>query len=183
MKSLLPRAMARTILCVATLAILLAWAAGMPPAQPDLALLATIVALLGAAGGVCLLLRRLIEADDHARELGSRLQREEAARQRTEAMLAETQEVLSRLVRQQDVMRDGERARIASDIQDELGRTLLALRIDLCLLQVSSNGIHPPVHQKATAMIGTVDHALGSLRAVVAGLHKLPAHPDTSPAG
>ncbi|QNA89081.1 hypothetical protein G4G28_12445 [Massilia sp. Dwa41.01b] len=57
---------------------------------------------------------------------------------------------------------------------DELGQMLLSLRIELSLLQVSSNGIHPAVHQKSTAMIVTLDLALRSLRAVVSQLRPLP---------
>jgi signal transduction histidine kinase len=176
-------ALARTIVCIGTLAVLLACAAGMPLGRPDLALLTTVVCLLGAAGGLCLLLRRLIEADDRARELGSRLQREEAARQRADAILAETQTVLSRLLRQHESTRDGERVRIAAEIQDELGQLLLALRADLSLLQVSSNGVHPGVCQKTGNMILTLDQALRAMRAVVDDLRGLPTSPELPTAG
>ncbi|MDB5745807.1 MAG: two-component sensor histidine kinase, partial [Massilia sp.] len=102
--------------------------------------------------------------------------RERGARQLADSLLLDTQTVLSRVVRQQDVIRDGERDRIARDIHEDLGQTLLSLRIELSLLQVASNGIHPLVHQKTGAMVRTLDMALRSLRVVVNGLRPLGAN-------
>jgi signal transduction histidine kinase len=171
----------KTAGCVPAITIALASAAcaacavcaTLPVATPSLSTLTTILWLLGAAGAICVLLRRAIDADDRARELGARLAREQDARAAAEAILSDTQTVLSRVVRQQDSARDGERGRIAGEIHDELGQTLLTLRVELCLLQVASNGVHPSVHQKSSAMIGTLDLALHSLRAVVSGLRPL----------
>ena len=147
--------------------------AALPASTPNLSMLMTILWLLGAGGAICLLLRRAIDADDRNRDLASRLAREQDARRSAEQILADTQTVLSRVVRQQDSVRDGERSRIAREIHDELGETLLTLRVELCLMQVASNGVHPSVHQKSSAMIGTLDLALHSLRAVVNGLRPL----------
>jgi signal transduction histidine kinase len=150
-----------------------AFGAALPVSTPSLSTLMTILWLLGAGGAICLLLRRAIDADDRTRDLASRLAREQDARRNAEQILADTQTVLSRVVRQQDSARDGERGRIAREIHDELGETLLTLRVELCLMQVASNGVHPSVHQKSSAMIGTLDLALQSLRAVVNGLRPL----------
>lgn len=166
---------ARTAVYLPVVTVLLACAVGatMPASSSSVATVTTILWLLGAAGAICLLLRRAIDADDRTRELAARLAREQDARRGTEEILADTQTVLSKVVRQQESVRDGERARIARDIHDELGQTLLTLRVELCLLQVASNGIHPTVHQKTGAMIGTLDLALNSLRTVVSELRPL----------
>jgi signal transduction histidine kinase len=142
-------------------------------ATPSLSTLATLLWLLGAGGASCLLLRRAIDADDRARDLATRLVREQDARRAGDAILADTQTVLSKLVRQQDSARDSERGRIAREIHDELGQTLLTLRVELCLLQASAHGVQPSVHARTGAMIGTLDLALHSLRAVVNGLRPL----------
>jgi len=147
--------------------------AALPVSTASFSVLTTLLWLLGAGGAICLLLRRAIEADDRVHELAARLAGEQDARAKAETILADTQTVLSKVVRQQESARDGERGRIARDIHEELGQTLLTLRVELCLLQAASNGIHPSVHQKAGAMVGTLDLALHSLRSVVNGLRPL----------
>ena len=147
--------------------------AALPVSTASFSVLTTLLWLLGAGGAICLLLRRAIEADDRAHELAARLAGEQDARAKLETILSDTQTVLSKVVRQQDTARDGERGRIARDIHEELGQTLLTLRVELCLLQAASLGVHPSVHQKAGAMVGTLDLALHSLRAVVNGLRPL----------
>lgn len=166
---------ARSAGYLCAIAVLLACAVGatLPTATPSLSTITTILWLLGAAGAISLLLRRAIDADDRTRDLAGRLAREQDARRTAEDILGDTQTVLSKVVRQQETVRDGERGRIARGIHDELGQTLLTLRVELCLLQVSALGVHPSVHQKAGAMIGTLDLALQSLRTVVSELRPL----------
>ncbi|KQQ97390.1 sensor histidine kinase [Massilia sp. Leaf139] len=144
-----------------------------PPLQPGLSTLPTILWLLGAGGAICMLLKRSIDADDRGRELALRLAREQQARRGVEEILADTQTVLSKVVHQQESVRDAERSRMARDIDDRLGQALLTLRVELCLMQAASNGVQPTVHAKTGGMIGTLDLALGALRAVVAELRPL----------
>jgi signal transduction histidine kinase len=148
------------------------------PGAPGLSTLTTILWLLGAGGAICVLLRGAIDGDDRSRALAGELARERRERELAESMLRDTQTVLSRVVRQQDAQRDSERDRIARDIQDDLGQTLLSLRVDMSLLQVASNGVHPSVHQKTGAMVRTLDLALRSLRALLNGLRPLAANED-----
>ena len=136
-----------------------ALAAGLPGSAFPSSALTALVWLLGAAGALCLLLRRSIDLDDRARELSARLCLEQKARQVAEGTLADTQTVLTRVVRQQESVRDGERKRIARDIDDELGQVLVALRGEMSLLQMASAGIHPATHHKTGAMIGTLDQS------------------------
>ena len=169
------RLLGRTAGYLPAITLLLACAVGVtvPNATPSLSTIATILWLLGAGGAICLMLRRAIDADDRTRDLARRLGQEQDARRALDAILCDTQAVLSKVVRQQEGVRDGERGRIAREIDEELGRTLLTLRVELCLLQAASNGIHPSVHQKAGSMIGTLDQALQSLRAVASELRPL----------
>ena len=166
---------ARTAGYLPAITVLLACAvaAALPAATPSLSTVTTILWLLGAGGAICLLLRRAIDADDRTRDLAARLGREQDARRAAEEILEDTQTVLSKVVRQQESVRDGERARIAREIHEELGQALLTLRVELCLLQVASLGVQPSVHQKAGAMIGTLDLALHTLRTVVSELRPL----------
>ncbi|MEN3277972.1 MAG: hypothetical protein V7631_3762 [Massilia sp.] len=172
-------ALARTAGYILAIAALLGCAVGavMQPA-PGLSTVTAILWLLGLGGAICLLLRRTIDADDRSRELAAQLARERGARQLADSMLADTQTVLSRVMRQQEILRDGERDRIARDIHDDLGQILLSLRVELSLLQVASNGVHPTVHKKTGAMVKTLDLALRSLRVVVNGLRPLGADED-----
>ena len=163
---------ARTSVCFAAFAMLLACAFGVAAsaATPSLATLTTILWLLGAGGAICLLLRRAVDADDTTRELAGRLAREQELRRSAELILGDTQGVLSKLVRQQEGARDSERDLIACGIHDQLGHTLLTLRVELSLLQAASNGVRPSVHAKAGSMIAILDLALGSLRTVLSRL-------------
>lgn len=149
--------------------------AGLPGTPFPSSAMTALIWLLGTAGAVCLLLRRGINLDDRARELAACLCLEQKARQLAEGTLADTQTVLTRVVRQQESVRDGERRRIARDIDDELGQILLALRGEMALLQLTSAGIHPATHQKTGAMIVTLDLALRSLRVLAGELRPLAA--------
>jgi len=147
--------------------------AGIPGSAFPSSTVTALIWLLGAAGALCLLLRRGIDLDDRARELAARLCLEQKARQVAETSLLDTQAVLTRVVRQQESVRDGERKRIVRDIDDELGQVLVALRGEMSLLQVASAGIHPATHQKTGAMIVTLDLALRSLRVLAGELRPL----------
>jgi signal transduction histidine kinase len=129
------------------------------------------VATLGAA--CSLLLRRCHDTEDRVRDMGSLLQTEQQARLEAELALSDTREVLARLVQQQGIVRDDERGRIARDIHDDLGQTLLAARIDVSLLQVATSGIHPAVHGKLTQLGATLDHTTRALRAAINNMRPL----------
>jgi signal transduction histidine kinase len=141
------------------------------PAPP--AILFAALWLLGLGWGFLLMLRRKLSIEDRVAELEARLTLEQKARTLSEQALADTHAVLARLVRQHDQVRDGERSRIARDIHDDLGQNLLALRIDLSLIQVATAGIHPALHHKVTAMTGSLELAVKSLRAVIDNLRPL----------
>jgi signal transduction histidine kinase len=129
------------------------------------------VAALGTA--CCMLLRRCQTTEDRLQVMDSLLQSEQQRRLLTEQTLSDTRDVLSRLIQQQGCVRDDERGRIARDIHDDLGQTLLAARIDVSLLQVATSGIHPTLHGKLSQLGATLDHATRSLRAAINNLRPL----------
>jgi signal transduction histidine kinase len=119
------------------------------------------------------LLRINLRHHRHLGEMEKRLARERAARAATEQALTDSHGIVCKLVLEQAGVRDAERSRIARDIHDELGQNLLALRIDLSLMQVATNGMHPAIHQKVGLMASNLDMAIRSLRAVINNLRPL----------
>jgi signal transduction histidine kinase len=106
-------------------------------------------------------------------EMEARMAEERQARALTEQALADSHGIVCKLVLEQAGVRDAERSRIARDIHDDLGQNLLALRIDLSLMQVATNRIHPAIHQKVGLMASNLDMAIRSLRAVINNLRPL----------
>jgi signal transduction histidine kinase len=138
--------------------------------------LATGAAMLwvAALGTVCcMLLRRCQATEDRMGEMSSLLQKEQRARIEAELALSDARETVARLAQRQGSVRDDERGRIARDIHDDLGQTLLAARIDVSLLQVATSGIHPALHGKLNQLGTTLDHTTRSLRAVINNLRPL----------
>jgi signal transduction histidine kinase len=133
------------------------------------AALVTLAAIALAA----LLERRFQAAQDGIRSLERQLEAERGAHAGVEDALAGSHEVLCRLVRQQESVREAERARIARDLHDELGQRLLSLRVELALQQAAVRGTSPGVHDKLSAAIGSLDAAIRSVRAIVTGLRPI----------
>jgi signal transduction histidine kinase len=171
--------MKNAALCPATaagLALLLACApaaAGVGTASAQPGLLMALCWFAALATGLQALLRRRLAAEDRATALAAELCLERKARAQAEQALADSHAVLRKVVRKQGRVRDAERARIGRDIHDDLGQTMLALRIELSLLQVQTGGIHPALNQRLAAMVGTLDHAIRSLRGVIRDLRPL----------
>jgi len=138
-------------------------------------LVAATMLALAALAMACMAQRRARAAIERGRTLEDRLDSERAAHAEVEAALAGSHEVLCRLVRQQEGVREIERSRIARDLHDELGHRLLSLRVELALQQAAVRGISPAVHDRLSAAIGGLDAAIRSVRAIVAGLRPLGA--------
>lgn len=167
-----------TKLMTYALAVLPALAAGPAAAAMldqdlHLGITAALLWLATLAAACYAVMRRCVRAEDEAARLKIELYGEQQARSRADQALADTHAVLVRLVRQQESVRDKERGRIARDIHDDLGQNLLAMRIELSLMQVATSGIHPAIHQKLAALVGTLDLAMRSMRAIVNDLRPL----------
>jgi signal transduction histidine kinase len=106
-------------------------------------------------------------------EMETRLALGRQPRAQGEKTVAASHALAGRLVQDQADVRDAERSRIAREIHDDLGQNLLALRIDLSLMQVATHGIHPAINQKVGQMASNLDHAIRSLRAVINNLRPL----------
>lgn len=140
-------------------------------AEPEL--LAAVMVTLAALGMAVILQRRARVVEERNRALESRLQAEREAHAEAENALAGSHEVLCRLVRQQESVRELERCRIARDLHDELGHRLLSLRVELALQQAAVRGTLHGVHDKLTAAVGNLDATIRTVRAIVAGLRPM----------
>lgn len=118
------------------------------------------------------LLRYHLRFDDRIIEAQAQLGVERHARALAERALAETHKVLCRLVEQQEDVRETERRRIARDIHDDLGQNLMALKIELTLLQHSARA-NPQLNARIDVMIRNLDLAIKSLRGIINNLRPL----------
>lgn len=130
-------------------------------------LIVAMVWILLLGWGFYALLRRHLRQDDRLADKEAQLGIERHARVTAEHALAEAHLSLCQLARQQEHVREIERQRIGRDIHDDLGQNLLALKIDLSLLHVSTTGAHPLITQKVYAMMGNLDLTITSLRGVI----------------
>jgi signal transduction histidine kinase len=113
------------------------------------------------------LLQRHLRLDDRLADSEAQLAVERHARAVAELALANTPLSRCQTSKQQEAVRESERQRIARDIHDDLGQNLLALKIDLQLMRVSSGGAPAQIGQKLDAMIATLDKTIASLRAII----------------
>ncbi len=137
------------------------------------ALLAAIVWMLLLGWGFHALLKRHLRLDDKLADSEAELAAERHARLSAERSLASTHTTLCQLARQQESIRETERQRIGRDIHDDLGQSLLTLKIDLSLLHVSTTGAHPLITQKVDGMLVNLDATIQSLRSVINDLRPL----------
>jgi signal transduction histidine kinase len=136
-------------------------------------LIVAVVWMLLLGWGFHALLKRHLRLDDLLADKEAQLAIERHARLNAERTLAATHNTLCQLAKQQESVRETERQRIGRDIHDDLGQNLLALKIDLSLLHVSTTGAHPMITQKVDSMMGNLDLTIKSLRAVINDLRPL----------
>lgn len=140
-------------------------------APPEMMVAAMVT--MAAIALALLLERRSQAALERTHALEQLLEAERGAHADVENALAGSHEVLFRLVRQQENVREAERGRIARDLHDELGHRLLSLRVELALQQAAVRGTSPAVHDKLSTAIANLDATIRSVRAIVAGLRPL----------
>jgi signal transduction histidine kinase len=142
-----------------------------PFAQPLVPIAILWLALLG--WGFHALLGRHLRSHDRLAYSEAQLGMERRARAQAERSLADTRTALCRVIQQQEQVRETERKRIARDVHDDLGQHLLALKIELSLMQVSTNGAHPLIHQRLGALLDKLDLTIRSLRRIINDLRPL----------
>ena len=152
-----------------------AWAVLPVPAAlrsvpPELlaCVLVTLAALLLAFLG----LRRSVNTEERAHALQLQLAAEREARTHADQALAEHHDVLCRLVRRQEGVREGERSRIARDLNDQLGHRLSRLRAELTRLHDSVDA-PPQLAGRLDGALAKVDGAITAVRAVAGGLRPI----------
>jgi signal transduction histidine kinase len=91
--------------------------------------------------------------------------------QRKQTMQAEellqSKLLLRELASYQEHIKEEERKRIARDIHDELGQSLLALRIDVSMLQARTSTTHPKLNEKVSDALNHLDTAIRSVRSII----------------
>ncbi|MET0267023.1 MAG: sensor histidine kinase, partial [Duganella sp.] len=92
---------------------------------------------------------------------------EVAERKRTEAALLQSREQLRALTSHLETVKEEERKRIARDIHDELGQNLLALRIDVSMLEQRTSVRHGRLHQRVNGALEQIDGAVRSVRGIM----------------
>lgn len=167
-----PHRLAATTIGLTALAASGAAASGnWPFAQPMVLIAVLWLSMVG--WGFHTLLGRHLRFNDRLAYSEAQLGLERHARAKAERSLGDTHTALCRMIQQQEHVRESERNRIARDIHDDLGQHLLALKIELSLMQVSSSGPHPLLHQKIGSLLHNLDLAIASLRTIIDDLRPL----------
>ncbi|AWL07521.1 hypothetical protein ACFOHT_02190 [Massilia oculi] len=131
--------------------------------------LACVMVTLAALVLAYIGLRRSVAADERARALQHQLAAEREARSHSDQALADNHDVLCRLVRQHEGVREGERTRIGCELQAELGRRLASLRNEMASLRESAHA-SPVLAARLERALAGIDGAIHAVRAVAGGL-------------
>ena len=81
--------------------------------------------------------------------------------------LQRSQELLRELTAHQDRIKEEERRRIAREIHDELGQTLLALRIDISMLEARTSQRHPRLNARIRTALQQLDATVRAVRGII----------------
>ena len=93
--------------------------------------------------------------------------------------LAQSRTQLRQLSEHQETIKEEERRRIARDIHDDLGQNLMALKIDVTLLQGSTG---EGLNVKVQRMLNTIDETIKSVRVIINDLNPGPLELGLLPA-
>ncbi|MES2739958.1 MAG: sensor histidine kinase [Pseudomonadota bacterium] len=105
--------------------------------------------------------------------LRRQLQQERIARQGAEESRRAFQSQLCQLRKRQEHIKQEERVRIARDIHDDLGQHLMALKIDVSMLHLTTRGAHPFVSHGLGLVEHHIDLTIKSLRAIINDLRPI----------
>lgn len=81
--------------------------------------------------------------------------------------LQQSRRLLRELASHQEQIKEEERKRIAREIHDQLGQSLLALRIDISMLYENGGSLPPELHKKAGGILNHIDTAIRSVRGII----------------
>lgn len=100
----------------------------------------------------------------------ARLSAEVEARMKTERRLQRSRENLRRLTANLVRVKEKERKRIAREIHDELGQALLAIRIEVSMLQARTGSKYPRLNERCVTTLNTIDSAVGGVKTIINNL-------------
>ncbi len=103
-------------------------------------------------------------------QTNERLNAEIAERKLTEVALLQSQETIRSLAAHQEIVKENERKRIAREIHDELGQNLMALRIDVSMLEARTKHSHPRLNAKVKSALNDIDTTIKSVRGIINNL-------------
>lgn len=98
------------------------------------------------------------------------LEHEVEVRTQAERSLHEAQDTLRQLAAHQEQIREEERKRIAREIHDELGQNLMALRLDVTMLQSRVGTRHPILARRVDMVLSNIDTTIRSMRGIMNNL-------------
>lgn len=137
---------------------------------PVLAADGTVEAVAGAARDISAcrdVAQALRVAHD---ELEQQVRRRTAELLAANQLLRESQQLLRHLGAHREHVKEEERKRIAREIHDELGQSLLALRIDVSRLQARAGNPHSSLRQRTGAALQQIDLTIQSVRSIINNL-------------
>ena len=168
--------MTKSSLFLVSLSLLAAAGAGDAQAMAPLplggaapAITACAMVTLAALALAYIGLRRSVAHDERAHVLQHQLAAEREAHSQSDQALAANHDVLCRLVRQHEGVREGERTRIGCELQAELGRRLSSLRDEMASLRDSPHAA-PALGARLDHALANLDGAIDAVRAVAGGL-------------
>lgn len=91
-------------------------------------------------------------------------------RRQTLDALERSQGLLRELTAHQNRAKEDERRRIAREIHDELGQTLLALRLDVSMLATRTAQAHPRLNQRVCDVLQQLDATMKTVRGIINNL-------------
>lgn len=91
-------------------------------------------------------------------------------RKKVEEALRHSRQLLRHLVLYQEKVREDERKRIAREIHDDLGQNLLALRIDVAMLDTRTVKSHPRLNARVKVALDHIDATIRAVRAAINNL-------------
>lgn len=151
--------------------VLAAPATGLPPApiQSALAIAAVLasLALLPLARAAHSERQRTLQK---WRDVIAQLEHEVVERKRAEQELQKSRELLRQLSAYQEQVKEDERKRIAREIHDELGQNLMALRIDISMVEARTAYTHSRLNQKSKQVLRHIDNSIRSVRSIINNL-------------
>jgi signal transduction histidine kinase len=100
----------------------------------------------------------------------AQLEHEIAERERAQEALQQSRALLRQLAAYQEQIKEDERKRIAREIHDELGQNLMALRIDVSLLQARTGQTHPILNRKVRNALQQIDTTIKAVRSIINNL-------------